>query len=395
VFRKTIFWIHLICGVAAGLVILMMSVTGVLLTYERQMLAAAERAQYATPAPGAERLSVAGLLSAAKLSAPDFEPSSISYAADAGAPATLAAGRRGSIRLDAYSGELLPDAAPRMAAFFATMTGWHRWFDAEGENRQVARAVTGASNLIFLFLILSGVYLWLPRMFRWAAFRARLKFSAAYPNGKARDFNWHHVIGFWTAIPLAVVVATATVFSYGWANDLVYLAAGEEPPGRGQPGAPEPGGEHTAKTNRAGIARLSLDSLLEKAARSSDGWQRLTLTLPDAQADSVSFSLDSGNGGQPQYRQELSLNAYTGEIETRQSFDSQSAGRRARSVIRYLHTGEVLGLAGQTAAGLVSLTSILMVWTGFALAYRRLISPLFKRTGVTRSGMTRSGNKTG
>jgi len=31
--RKTVFWIHLSVGVGAGLVILMMSVTGVLLTY--------------------------------------------------------------------------------------------------------------------------------------------------------------------------------------------------------------------------------------------------------------------------------------------------------------------------------------------------------------------------
>ena len=34
--RSTIFWIHLVCGVATGLVVLMMSVTGVILTYERQ-----------------------------------------------------------------------------------------------------------------------------------------------------------------------------------------------------------------------------------------------------------------------------------------------------------------------------------------------------------------------
>jgi len=34
--RKTIFWLHLACGVSAGVVVLMMSVTGVVLTYERQ-----------------------------------------------------------------------------------------------------------------------------------------------------------------------------------------------------------------------------------------------------------------------------------------------------------------------------------------------------------------------
>ncbi len=36
-FRKTIFWAHLISGILAGLVIFMMSLTGVLITYERQI----------------------------------------------------------------------------------------------------------------------------------------------------------------------------------------------------------------------------------------------------------------------------------------------------------------------------------------------------------------------
>jgi|GEM_PF-2469048 len=45
--RKGLFWLHLIAGVAAGVVILVMSVTGVLLTYERQILAWEDHAYFA------------------------------------------------------------------------------------------------------------------------------------------------------------------------------------------------------------------------------------------------------------------------------------------------------------------------------------------------------------
>ena len=34
--RTGVFWVHLACGMTAGLVILMMSVTGVVLTYQKQ-----------------------------------------------------------------------------------------------------------------------------------------------------------------------------------------------------------------------------------------------------------------------------------------------------------------------------------------------------------------------
>ena len=46
-FRSLIFWLHLTAGVVAGTVVLMMSVTGVLLTYEKQMVAWAERSPLA------------------------------------------------------------------------------------------------------------------------------------------------------------------------------------------------------------------------------------------------------------------------------------------------------------------------------------------------------------
>ena len=76
-----------------------------------------------------------------------------------------------------------------------------------------ARRITGAANLIFLFIVISGFYLWLPRVWTWIQFKNVLWFRIGLAP-KARDFNWHNVIGVWTAVPLAIVVA-------GRAADLV------------------------------------------------------------------------------------------------------------------------------------------------------------------------------
>jgi uncharacterized iron-regulated membrane protein len=377
--RSTIFWIHLVCGVTTGVVVLMMSVTGVLLTYERQILAWAEGVELPAPAPGARRLALEDLVAAAKLSRPEFNATTIVLRNEPGAPVTLAAGRSGSLLVDPYSGHAREPGAQQLRRFFAATTGWHRWFNAAGDSRAIPRAITGASNLAFLFLILSGMYLWLPRTFKWAMFKARLLFSAENTTSKARDFNWHHVFGIWSAIPLAVVVATATVFSYPWANDLVYRVVGEEPPrsGGGPAGArPAPLVESPSGT---AIMRLGYDALLARAAERGD-WRTLTLNLPtDPAAPTVRIGIDQGNGGQPYLRHTLTLDAATGDVVTYAPFSSQTTGQKARSWIRFLHTGEALGLLGQTIAGLVSLTSVIMVWTGLALAWRRLVMPLFRR----------------
>jgi hypothetical protein len=60
-------------------------------------------------------------------------------------------------------------------------------------------------------------------------------------------------------------------------------------------------------------------------------------------------------------------------------FASQTRGRRIRTVLRFAHTGEVAGAGGQLVAGLASLGAALLVWTGLALALRRLRGWLARR----------------
>ena len=53
---------------------------------------------------------------------------------------------------------------------------------------------------------------------------------------------------------------------------------------------------------------------------------------------------------------------------------SAEPGRRLRSILRFAHTGEVLGIVGQTIAGIVSLGAVLLVYTGLALSLRRFLN---------------------
>lgn len=387
-FRKTLFWIHLISGLLAGLVIFMMSFTGVLLTYERQILHWFEQGRY-VPAPEQAEIpaTLDTLLALGRLHEPDLEPTSITVLNDPGAPVTLSAGRSGSLSLHPYTGEHMSVACPGLENFFSAVTGWHRWFNLSGESRSTARAITGASNLVFLFLLLSGLYLWFPRLWRWTLFKARLLFVSNPPSSQARDFNWHHVMGFWSLIPLVFIVATATVFNYSWANNLVYWVYGEEAPQRGG----GRGGNETASNQIENMALtsavernyLSLDQLMQTARQHTESrlgdWHSLSLTLPEHADSNIEVAVNQSLGGQPQNQFTLSLDRHSGDLESISGLSDRSPGSQTRSIVRFLHTGEVLGIWGQTLAGLVSFASLFMVWTGFALAWRRLVQPLFRK----------------
>ena len=372
--RKILFWMHLVTGVGAAAIVFLMSVTGVALTYQRQLTELANR-DYRSDAVAAEArpLEIDGLLAAVREQSPDFEPSSVTVVDDAAEPVLMRRGRRARLYVDRYSGEVLGDGSGRTSAFLQAMVNWHRWLGQEGDGRDVGRAVTGACNLGFLFLTLSGIYLWWPRNWSPRALRNVVWFRGGLP-GKARDFNWHNVIGFWMFVPLVIVVASGVVISYRWASDLVVNLGGNEAPSAHAPTEPPSGAQIlnvSYEDSEAPGELLSLDDVLDVAAAETPGWRSLTLELPESPADPVNVSIDRSLGGQPAKRSQLEIDRATAEIVARQGHADLSAGRRARSWLRFAHTGEVYGFVGQTIAGLASLGAAVLVYSGLALSWRR------------------------
>jgi uncharacterized iron-regulated membrane protein len=96
--------------------------------------------------------------------------------------------------------------------------------------------------------------------------------------------------------------------------------------------------------------------------------------LPAAASAPLTFNIDSGTGGQPQKRAQLVLDRATGNVVRWEPFSSYTRGRQLRSILRFAHTGEVVGIVGQTIAGLVSTGGAVLVITGLALAIRRLLA---------------------
>jgi uncharacterized iron-regulated membrane protein len=375
--RQTVFWIHLTCGLAVGVVVLIMSATGVLLTYQKQLTEWADREHWGPHEKPGVTARVAGLTAAAEAHGDGAAARSLIVWSAPDAPVAVALEGGRTVYLDPSTAEVRGEGSETVRWFFRAVVGWHRWFDVEGEGRSVARRVTGWSNVVFLFLVLSGLYLWFPRRWAWQHLRPILVLNPR-ARGKARDFNWHHVFGFWLAVPLAVVVASATVISFPWASDLAYRVMGEEPPQRRAPGAvpTRPEDEGGRAETRGNHPEPALDALLASARQRLPEWRTIGVGLPRGAADEVSFQIDQGWGGAPQKRFTLTYDVATGAETAFTGFSEGTPGRRLRTFLRFAHTGEYYGLPGQTVAGLASLAGVVLVWSGFALAWRRLARAL-------------------
>lgn len=370
--RKTFFWLHLAAGVTAGLIILLMSVTGVLLAFERQIVAYAERDLRASAADAARApLPLSRIVGAAVAAAPEGKVSNVTVRSDRFAPVAVAFGRELTLFVNPYTGQVLGSGARGVRGFFDANENLHRWLAMKGEGRDRGKAITGASNMAFLFIVLSGLVIWIPRRPTRTAFGNAMLFRRGL-RGRARDFNWHHVFGIWAFLPLVAIVFSGAVISYPWMTRLVYRAFGSTPPPAQQQGGNERGG---AKLDAAMLDRLA-NAAQAEAARVAPQWQALSLRLPLSGKGPVAFALDEGNGARPDKRSQLMIDPKTARVVEHKTYAGQEAGQQARAWLRWIHTGEAGGLLGQFIAMLASAAAVVLVYTGLALAIRRFVRAL-------------------
>ena len=365
--RAVVFRLHLTVAVAAGLVILMMAATGVILASEELVTGLAERRHRVTvPQAGeGERIAPEALVAAAEAwgagAEPPFAATSIEYRAGPDAAVRVHAGRERRAFVDPYTGEVLGGGAVRLEGFFESVNAWHRWVSFPDSAIRRGRAVTAVANLALLFLLLTGPILWLPRRVTRRSVAEGLFFRRGV-KGVVRALNWHYVIGIWSVVPLLMIAVTGMVMSYPAVGDRVYpvvggalsfgsLAAGL---GVGQDPAAAPG---------AGLA-----AALAATESAIPGWRAIMLTLPRPRDTEVRVEVRAGRSGQPQKAGVMTVDRRTGAALSWESFADATPSRRAQQFLRYAHTGEYWGLAGQVVAGLLAVGTVLMVWTGLSVA---------------------------
>jgi len=371
--RRALFWVHLTAGSVAGLVVLVMSVTGVLLAYKRQIIRWADRSFQSQPAPAGRRMPLEELL--ARMQAAEGRmPSAITVRPEATAPVAFDFGRERTMFVDGYTGQVLGEESPQLRRFFSTVEDLHRWLGSGAASRTSGRAVTGACNLAFLFLVTTGPFLWWPKEWN----QVNLRKIAVLRGGtwnRARDWNWHNTLGSWCAVPLLFIVITGVIMSYAWANNLLYRMTGNTPPPPANAAASQGRSDREPRQGKGhgpeNVGFEGLGNWFARAEQQVPGWTTISVRLPASQPHKLTFSIDRGNGGRPDLRSQLALDTASGVVTSQEDFASYNSGRRLRMWARFTHTGEAFGLVGQTVAALAAAGASFLALTGLSLAIRR------------------------
>lgn len=368
-FRKALFWVHLTLGLFSGLVIALMSVTGIAIAFEDEMLAWADRKASSVEAPhaGAAPMEVEALIESVRAARPDFTISHVQISKEAGKAYTVRAGRDHMLYLNPYDGSVRESEAQGVQNLINRLEEWHRWLGLRRGQHKVGKLVTGVANLIFVGLCISGLYLWFPRRWALRALRQQLTLKKG-AKGKARDFNWHNVFGFWSLPVLIVLAGSAVVISFQWGHRLPFLLMGETPPAsRGSGMTP------ATVSVEEGIPQAPYKQVVSNVAAVFPDWQKMEIQLPKASAPTESLKVGVTVPDYMPSRANIpvELNPYSAEIIQYSRFQDRSPGMKLRTWLRFLHTGAAFGFWGKVVATLGCLAAVVLVYTGFALSVRR------------------------
>ena len=190
--RRALFQIHLWCGLAIGLYIVVLSVTGSALVYRRELNVwlAAPRPVFD---PNGKRLTKDELRAAAARAYPGYDITRIGDRVTRRNPTIEIWLERGSDKkerlFNPYNGAELGDAVTRgeLALIWVARLHDELLFD------RVGRYWNGALSGVMTVLVLSGLVVWWPGVARWK------RSLGVKVSGNWQRINWdlHSAIGFW------------------------------------------------------------------------------------------------------------------------------------------------------------------------------------------------------
>jgi uncharacterized iron-regulated membrane protein len=206
--RRAMFQIHLWTGIAVGLYIVVVCLTGSVLVFRRELMRTySNRPQISAHAPGAKPLTEEQLRAVALRAYPGFEVEKVWPSRRGNTPVDIWMNRGSQKKqhlFDPYTGADLGETRPRAIRFIDWMVSLHD--DLLGGMN--GRTVNGVGAILLTLLCLSGAVIWWQGTGKW-----RRGLTVQWRAGWQR-INWdlHSAIGFWAFIAVFV-----------WAISGIYL----------------------------------------------------------------------------------------------------------------------------------------------------------------------------
>lgn len=371
--RKLFKKLHLWLSLPFGLIIMTTCLTGALLVFEKEITALVQHESVAS-VPDQEPLPLSVLLERVAEKTPDSVeitsitiPTSPHRAYNVG----LSKPRRAGVLIDPYTGKIIGPSG--RLAFFTTVRELHRWLldsmKPEAEGIFWGRVIVGTSTLLFVFILLTGLFLWWPKKLKGVG--KRLKISLH--QGRQRLFyDLHAVGGVYVFVLLLAMAMTGLTWSFEWYRTGFYKVFGAEMAegGKGDKGPKKDKRKDAPREEGAEQAKLPASHIY---------WEEVVSYVREvSEADYPEITVKDGEVEVPlaglgniRATDSFRFDKKTGQVTEYKAYREAKRDKKLRGWIYSVHTGAWGGLFTRICYVLAALFGASLPLTGYYIFYQR------------------------
>lgn len=372
--RKLFRKLHLWLSLPFGLIIMTTCLTGALLVFEKEITELVRHDSYTIPVRKTQSLSLQSLLERVARETPDsVQITSVTIPSDFRRAYTvgLSKPRRAGVLVDPYTGKIVGQSG--RLPFFTTVRELHRWLldsmKPDSEGIFWGRVIVGTSTLLFVFILLTGLFLWWPKKLKGVG--KRLKISLR--QGRQRLFtDLHTVGGVYVFVLLLAMAMTGLTWSFEWYRTGFYKVFGAEMAEGGK-------GDKGPKKDKRKDAPREEGAEQVKLPASYIYWEEaVSYVIEASEADYTEITVKDGEVEVPldglgniRAADSFRFDKKTGQMTEYKAYSEAKRDKKLRGWIYSIHTGAWGGLFTRICYVLAALFGASLPLTGYYIFYQR------------------------
>jgi len=366
--NKFLFNLHLILSIIFAIPLLLIGVTGAILSYQNELEELINLNSVKVEKTG-EMLSVEKILQSFSEQTGVKQPARLVLQKNENEAVKIYANRSEAYLVNPYTAQII--GKDYGTAFVRTVMSLHRnlglALSGDKTAGEVGKQIVGASTVAMIVLVISGVWLHFPRL--------KQKFSAAItPNFKLKKYalfhNLHTSLGALSAVIYLVICLTGLTWSYRWYSDMemkLFVSSQNMPQSESKPAPVKDEAKKSAEYKFSDAQRA-----YEIFKSSGTEYKELSLML--AAGDKINVRYYEPDAPSTAFPKMTSVDVKEGKMTEQKQTEGITAGM-VKSANYQLHTGYFFGIAGKILWSVVSLLMALFIFSGFYMTAKRAFKP--------------------
>ncbi len=359
--KKSIGKIHLWLGLASGLVVFIVALTGSLLVFEEEIDSFLHPEFYKVKTIGTTKKPIDEAIKNLNNS---FGIDSIqriyTYQEEQKTALIIAKNKDKKtfyFAVNPYTAEIV-GSIEQTKHFFTIVNQLHRNLLLG----KTGKLITGISCLIFIILLISGLCLWWPKKRKNLKQRLTIKWKASF---KRVNWDFHSTLGFYSFLFLLIIALTGLTWSFKWfENSLYYITDGvAKKPSIKVENPPKPESQITTT--------IFYQNIINQTNTLFPYQGNIQIRLPNDTVNSILVTKENTEKTIPNQSSIAYFDRYTGDNIQTKPYESFSQGDKLRRIIYPIHTGSIYGLPTKIIALLVCIFAVTAPITGFVIWWGR------------------------